>query len=716
MPNDRRQRLPIPWGSGIDRASGAMAVEAESFRDLRNVRLSRGRTELRKGLERLTLLPGGDMVLGIFPIRAQGLAAAITYTTASRSVDLYVIDATGTTTAFIGNLWTLPLDVPAPPSVIAAASYNKLVIAHDEAVYRLRQQTMVYAPLDGTLLPLLADFAREGTSSPVKFRGVARHLAYIVGWGYGQHNTDPAVEDEDRPETLRISDPGEPTTFTPEHYFLVGQQGDPIIGCELVGRELAVMKASESYKLVGYDRTTFGIAQLDPQRGLLASKLHVAVGTQMFAWGIDGPWTSEGSGSEDLSAVLWLAGPSPDALADATPKERGFARYDKSEQEVIFTFGRWEYVLHLLGGDPRWSYRKLGVELLCAGYVWTGGPTVLTPPAGVTPGTPSAIPVSYTSGDADPKFYVPWTWASPSAGQRAEVWVRESPAGAWALRANVPAANGFAIVTVPGGTFLIAYDFQVRFTEYGIPAPGYEGGDPSLWPAATLVTVTADGTPAFFAVGRYTRFDPTLVGFYGGIARAPGLNQIGGTVAYTYETEVGTSAAGPWTPVNSGNALAQPWYAQQLPNTDYGTDRWFRIRAVHPTGPINGPWLVIGPSKVQPEPPTGVIVGPTDNPGGPNDGDDHHIVAWNQPALLPGPVAPADGPYDVRVRHYDTLAFLGPWSSIVPIGSGVHSANNVLTPGVDPSTTGTRTAQAQVRVNNGLGDVSDWVDATTFEA
>jgi hypothetical protein len=108
---------------------------------------------------------------------------------------------------------------------------------------------MVYSPSDGTLGPLMLDLAREGTSYPAKFRGVAKHLEYVVGWGYGTHL------DEDRGEVLRVSKPGEPTTFVPEHYLLFGQQGDPIIGGGLVNGEFCVQKIAQSFKLVGYDRS-----------------------------------------------------------------------------------------------------------------------------------------------------------------------------------------------------------------------------------------------------------------------------------------------------------------------------------------------------------------------------------------------------------------------------------------------------------------------------
>lgn len=709
MPNTRRQRQPLPWGEGVDRASGALAISPSAFRDLRNVRLANGRAEMRKGYQRMNLLPGGSMVVGIWPIRASGLAAVAVYDTTSRGVALYVVDATGTSTAFVGNVFTLPDAAQSPPLLTGAASYDKLLIAHDEPQFAYRQPTMVYAPNEGTIAPLMADFGRTGTEYPVRFRGVARHLAYIVGWGYGQRSAGIVSTDEDRPETLRISDPGEPTTFNPEHYFLVGMQGDPIVGVGQVAQRLAIFKAAESYLLNGYDRPSFGIQPLDPQYGLLASKLAVAVSGTLYFWSLAGPRVMNGVGSDDLAAPLWLAGPVPDPVAAAWPSDRGFAYYDRDENEVLFVFGQWAYVLHLNGG-PRWSYRYLGVTLSCAGVVYIGGTNVLTPPGGVAVGVPSYLDPSFTPGDADPLFYVPWTFSSVNAGQRAEVWIKES-GGAWQQRANVPATNGFTVVSAPGGRFLQDYDIQVRFTQFGIPAPGYEGNNPALWPVSSLVTITAIGTPKFFAPGRFYRYSPTEIGFNGGILRGPGVGQTA-PAAYVWEIDYSTDIGVTWNPITL--AATPPWQELRLPNSLAGQTIILRARATFPGAPVNGGYILTTGYKVQPEPPTAVSVSDTNNPGGPNNDTDGHTVTWAAPALLEGPVAPADGPYDIRARHYDTLAFIGPWSAIESVGFGVHTRTfNV--PGVDPSTSGSRTCEAQVRVNNGLGDVSDWVSATRFE-
>lgn len=711
MPNPKRQRLPIPWGEGLDRAAGAMAVEPSSFADLRNVRLARGRCELRRGLARLTAIDGWTAILAVEPIRAQGLAGVVVYNDVTRTVALYAVDATGTDIGFVGTLYVVPAGGVSPPSIIMAASYDKLLIAHDEPTFALRQDTMVYSPADASVTPLLADFAREGVSYPVKFRGVARHLAYLVGWGYGQHSADVAVDTEDRPETLRISDPGEPTVFQPEHYFLVGQQGDPIVGCGPVGGVLGIAKAGESYKLVGYDRTTFGVVPLDPRFGLLASKLHVSVGDRWYVWTLSGPRVSSGGEMVDLAEPLWLAGPPVDALVTATPEEQGFAYYDPIEEEVAFVFGEWGYVLHRAGDAPRWSYRAYGVPLLCAGRVFTGGNITIAPPDGVTPGTPSWVQPQYLPGDADPKFYVPWTWRTAAPGERAEIWLRPS-GGVWAARANVLATEGQATVSEPGGSFLIDYDIAVRFLFSGTPSPGYESSDPSLWPAESRVTIAAEGTPTKFLLGTFRRVSATELSLYAGLAQLPGVGQLS-PAAYTYTIEKSTDQM-TWSAVSTGSPPATPWTDMRLPNTDATLAYYFRIRAE--LGVEVGAWLVVGPKKIQPEPPASVTVPPAFDTGDVPVGPDHHVVAWTKPAPEPGGPQPADGPYDVKGRHYDAqfTGFVGAFGAQDSVGFGVHNHATEF-PDFTPSGVDGRGAEGWVRVNNGQGDVSDWVTGTHVE-
>ena len=44
-----RARISLPFGAGLDRATGVMEVEPASFRDLRNVVLFNGKAQARRG-------------------------------------------------------------------------------------------------------------------------------------------------------------------------------------------------------------------------------------------------------------------------------------------------------------------------------------------------------------------------------------------------------------------------------------------------------------------------------------------------------------------------------------------------------------------------------------------------------------------------------------------------------------------------------------------
>jgi hypothetical protein len=72
------QKKAMPLGSGLDRVSGGTVVNPEDMNDLRNVHLVGGRTEFRYGLTRMLLFPAPYTdLLGVYLVRAQGLAAAV---------------------------------------------------------------------------------------------------------------------------------------------------------------------------------------------------------------------------------------------------------------------------------------------------------------------------------------------------------------------------------------------------------------------------------------------------------------------------------------------------------------------------------------------------------------------------------------------------------------------------------------------------------------
>jgi hypothetical protein len=120
-----RSRLPLPFGSGLDRESGLGVVAPASMADLRNVHVGEGKVRLRRGMEAQVVFAGEDAVIGLFPLRSRGIGVAITYRTATREVRLWRVASDGQSGAVVGVVWTL--DATASfPRVSAADSGGKL--------------------------------------------------------------------------------------------------------------------------------------------------------------------------------------------------------------------------------------------------------------------------------------------------------------------------------------------------------------------------------------------------------------------------------------------------------------------------------------------------------------------------------------------------------------------------------------------------------------
>ncbi|MEP6990074.1 MAG: hypothetical protein ABJA80_04020 [bacterium] len=710
-----RERKAMPWGAGLDRASGAIVVREDQFSDLRNVYLTNGRAELRKGLARALVTADGSDLLGVWPIRAQGLAGAVTYNTADRKVKLWAIDSTGTVANYITTLWTLNALATLPPSVIAADSYDKLVIAHDEPILGLREETYVFAPADGTVEPLLADFARTGTPVAVRFRGVARHLNYLVGWGYG------TSAEEDRPETLRISEAGEPTNFKPEHYFLVGAQGDPIVGVGYCGGALAIMKIADSAKLIGYDRATFGIRPLDPAYGMLGSRLHASVNDEFYFWSLTGPRYSTGDASNDLGSPLALEGVSPDVIEGTTPKDKGFAYFDATNREVVFVFGQWAYVLHLRDGAKKWSYRTFGHPLVSAGSLYLGGSIILAITAHPEPGAVAFADATYVGADTLPKLTVPWTIVGGAVTtERCEVWMKSHRTGStWSRRGSYLATDLTA--TVPVEDFWQTYDIALRFVQSGYAALAYSDTyNPGGWPGVSQATHDTGGEVVSWLSEGFVRFDISDIGF---VMDAKGPGDPGGGNALmdiTFTVEISADAGATWTALTSGLNLLES-SAVAVGNALALTTQRFRIKANGPVG--SSAWYETPDMLVAPENTGFLVVGPTDIPGGPNTGADTHALTWGSPPDINGFPQP-DGPFDIRARHRDRPdsggVLVGAYSAIQVVAEGVH-ATTAAAPGYDPSTGVGRRYEAQIRVNRfhaptGMTDVSPWFLGVIDEA
>jgi hypothetical protein len=712
-----RQRKPLYFGAGLDRISGALVVDPTSFQDLRNVHLSRGRVEYRTGHARQLILPAPwTDLLGVYLIRASGLAGAVAFNSVSKTVGLFMIDGSGVTLEYISDMWTMPTSTP--PRITAADQYGTLVIAHDEANYLLRQQTMVYSSSDSSLGPLMLDLGRTGTPEAVKFRGVAKHLAYMLAWGYGTNQPGQG----DRPEVLRISLPGEPTNFEPEHYFLVGTQGDPIIGGGVCGPGFAVQKIDASYLLTGAGRDTFGIGNLDLAHGIVSPRAGVSVNAEWFFWSTSGPRSSTGGASSDLGLPLDLKGTSPDALALVTSIENGFAYYDADRDEVIFVFGQWGYVLHMGDGDRRWSYRQFAVPLLNAGLLFTGGSLGSTIVAHPEFSTLGAIDPTYAVGDGDPRLFINWNIVGGAVtDELCEVWVQpQITGGAWSRVVSVAASLGPTLgATWKARGFWTDYRVAIRFVSGGIAGAGYTSSDPWTWPAVSRSTVQSTGN-VVFTMGKWRRYDSTHQGFNAVDLFGPGLNDTPGqiNIPYTYRIEFERRQTGyalGWNALASGiTTRAAAMTAIRFANSDSLVNVAVRMRVDGPSA--SSPWFEQSERIVAPEPPA--TVGETsDTSDFTNDHDDTHDIFWTAPAAVNGEV-PANGPYEARGRHFDN--YPGPpapnfgayGATVSVIAGGV--ATVVTCPGFTSSGSTSRTAGLEVRVVLS-GDVSPWKLHTTFE-
>lgn len=465
-----RPRVPIPFGGGLDRESGILVVDRTSYADLRNWHVAAGKMELRRGLERIAALTGTHVV-AIHPVRARALGVALAYDFASGQVRLYVTDADGGSPDDKGVVAEVDPG-SLPPRFLLADVNDRVFIAHDEPSLVKRYPTVIY----NVATEALEDFASPFFATA--FRGVQRHLNYLVAWGYGT-SSDP-----DRPETLRISMPGQPKIFNPQHYFLVGQQGEAILKCDAVGKVLGIKKLTDSYQLIGYNRANFDVIPLDPNFGQMSSRLSVSVSGVNYFWSEAGPRRTGGGESEDLALPLNLGGPSPDALAAAGDTETAFALYDADKREVAFVFGQWAYVLHLMDeSNLRWSYRQYGVALFAGGTLYESvvGSAVTPPAATVTlvafvSSESGAMTWSWTvSGTTDPGDQIEW-WVREKVGPVANTWTRHF--------VELVAGRSAATTEVTGLFAGEPSDWAVRMARSGVPGPLYASSNPLDWPAA----------------------------------------------------------------------------------------------------------------------------------------------------------------------------------------------------------------------------------------
>jgi hypothetical protein len=531
-------RIRIPFGDSLDREAGLMVMRPGSMEDMRNVVLHEGSVTIRAGFgSPLALLDddGEPMthILQGHALRSSRNGVVVAYKEVNVGpvrgrVYVFEINANGDTYEFLGE-WEHDqggwggisedesVAGSVPPVISMAESYGKVFMAHDELSITARAQTIYYDPDDGELHGLYNDFTfpyteSEGGDTPTRFRGVCRHLNYLVGWGYGS-------DAEDRPELVRTSLPGSPTLFNREHYAIVGNRRDPVLRCISCGDRLGVLKEAEGYPFVGSSRDDFGVSPVpvDPLFGVQAGALAVNFGGMVMAWSAEGPRLWDFSGpSKDIAMPLDLLGPQPAGLAEASEVARGFACYIPEQRIVAFVFGQRVYAFSVRNeNEPRWAgYWELDEAAYCAFTLYTGQQL------SSAPGGYPAIDTNPADGEVDTYdaagTYVDVTVKNVrhAGDEIIEAWLKEeveSGEGDWGTEpwARFPVGPGATTpIRIEGLTPGSDYTLAVRYKRGLLYNKAYQSETPETpphWPSVSVGTFQTSIDPPLFVSGVWAR-------------------------------------------------------------------------------------------------------------------------------------------------------------------------------------------------------------------
>jgi hypothetical protein len=532
--------VKIPFELGLDRETGAMSVSPPSMEDLRNVFLHEGKILMRRGfLEKLTLVDDAantmTHVVAGQALRGDRVAIVVGYNDVNGEVHAFVVDQSALTATHIGE-WTsqdytgvtqiFPLAAGSPPPRVSMAEVGgRVFMAHDQVVTSQRARTVFYTSLSigtpptgnsiyfhpdgvtpiayptetsGALEALTTDFDEAGgtPTEEVFFRGVARHLAYLFGWGWGSYIGTPALED--RLELVRFSKPGEPTLVTFYDYAVIGDRTDPVVRCMPVGPpdasgSLLCFKETETYDIRGSSPATFGVFLLDQLYGLEVSRNAVNVSGHVFFWSNEGPRVFTGRRpSESLEIPLELLHPEPLTLVAEGPLVDSFAAYVPNYRIVLFVFGQRVYALTIrVSGSWKWSYWELGFTPVSAWWMPPTGSGLLTPPTGF-PSNPVASAITDTTAN------LTVTNNSQTGNEILEVWVKPQSTTAWSLNSShAVTAAASQVVPLTGLRPGETHDLAVRYRRGAFYTVGYTDPSPAAWPgtAQTSFATTLVGIP-----------------------------------------------------------------------------------------------------------------------------------------------------------------------------------------------------------------------------
>lgn len=500
MPSDL-QRIALPMGQGLDRETGVMQMRPGSFEDIRNLLLHQGKSIVRMGFEREALLLDDELnpvshICQAFPLRSERVGIVVSYQETTEKVHIHRCDTLGATAEYVGE-WVHDLTVgwgEDPPKISMCEVYGRIFMGHDQRYVTRRAQTLYYESTGTTQLnDLTGDFEGTGTHN-IRFRGVVRHLKYLFGWGYGD-------DGEDRPELVRSSRAGDPTSFNPEHYFIAGDRRDPVLSIRPAAKDrLIVFKEVEGHVIRGTGRDSFGIFPLDPLFGCIGSQLAANRGGDVIAWSAEGPRVWDGNGpSEEIAIPLELGGAEAVGLIAESDPEDAFAAYIPELRVMGFFFGKRVYCLTTrVEGDWKWGYWVLQTETPRCGFTLYPGPQDSIAPVGYP-----NLGVIVAGG-----IYAEFTWANvdQDGDETVEIWHSED-GGAWFKGGSVfvtptsPQTSPRQFGFVPGTDYRTA----LRYRRGALYTEGYTDADPWLWPSVSRASWNTAIAPPTIWSGVWSR-------------------------------------------------------------------------------------------------------------------------------------------------------------------------------------------------------------------
>ena len=442
-------KIPLAFGGGLDRETGLFGVQPTSFFDLRNVYLHEGKTIVRNGF---TAAGAGefaevDLLLNGHGMRGEQLGIVVGWNATEETCyvyrcapDLSTVELLGEWVNDSSSAWGDNV-----PRVIMAEVFGRVFMAHDTPLTAQRAPTIYYDGVGtGDALKYLfstwadgvpgesAGESAESTAAEdrIRFRGVCRHLSYLVGWGFGS-----AIET--RPELLRISLPDDPTTFDPNHYFIVGDRNDPVVGARPVGGDpgvLKVWKRQETYDMTGYDRRSFGMFLADPSHGIIAGRAFAEIGEgTVIAWAEEGPrlWSGRGP-STSIEIPLGLEEWEPTDLVAEGEEAYAFGIFVPKERIAWFQFNRRVYTLTArIPGRFRWSFQELPFDAYGAMVFFEGERAAIAPVGYPAYNLDENESASFTNPTIPGGSFanVAWRNFNQAGDELVEVWYRVQPAG-----------------------------------------------------------------------------------------------------------------------------------------------------------------------------------------------------------------------------------------------------------------------------------------------